>query len=115
MQNFKEGDTIHLFTDYQSENPDTHIGKAKIVEVLERGLPFILEDNFSDFQPVFNTMKIKCEIVESTMYPIGFVKTFQKRYLKQLDSRVGDTNPAPSEGDYSLIDSFLKVDGVEIY
>lgn len=109
------GQAIDIYENYQEETKP--FGKALILEEKAEGLTFILDEMPKEKQIVYGTKRFFCEILESDVYPVGFKKTFNKRYIHTigvLTSNI-DEEELDNSDYYTRPDSFLEVDGEQIF
>ena len=106
------------------EIEDVVTAEVEVVENLKDGLPFLLQENsvHKDITYSLRQFKGKVIVAHSPNLQEGRIYTFKKRKVYKVGinhdaSLVKKKYKHKSYGEapHSLVDSFLKVDGVEIY
>ena len=104
------------------EIEDTVTAEVEVIENLKDGLPFLLQENsvHKDVTYVLRQFKGRVITAHSPRLQEGRVYIFKKRKVYKVGINHDATlvkykHKKYGEAPISLIDSFLKVDGVEIY
>lgn len=101
-----------IYKDYQ--NQEGYLGEAELVRFVSKGLPFMLHDY--THAPVFNTEKWQVKWIkksddtfpyESQFYNIRYT---EGEFIKEMWE---ENEPLPQES--VIFDSFLEIDGEQIY
>lgn len=108
---------MKVYEDYQ--NNETLIANIKIIEKVGETLPFLLKDNTIRKDITYCCDKLKGEVVESFCSYLrkGDIKIFKKRKIFAVGLVSTTTVHKNPDAEYtlSLVDEFIKVNGIEIY
>jgi hypothetical protein len=111
----KKGSTVILYKDYQN-NKDP-MGVAILVKHIRNGYPFILDEDFETTQETFIPKYWEVEWVEKYIDTINPERNIFP--IRTLDTVGLTTTSSVESGLYTdyhyLIDSFIKINGIEIF
>ncbi len=113
---YKAGDIINVYQDYQNENSKL-IGTAKLIRFRKLGRSFILEDTMPELeQVVYNYQEWYIEWENLIDKSYKHQKHAKVKYLDTvgLSNSIEDEMPI-YEYEKLMPDSFLTVNGIEIY
>lgn len=116
IEDLKPGKILPIFTDYQTQSPDSFIGEGRLLDLVEEGSTFLLDDNGTELeQEVYSYQNW---VVEFPGLDGKIVKKRCKiRYLHTVGKSVNKKPKKESQKEYNpyYVDKFLKVNGKEIY
>jgi hypothetical protein len=103
---YKENEIVDAFIFPQTK--EKYIGKVKLLQFKELGLPYTLNDTISiKIRPVFINEIWKAEIVESSLYSKGFKLLVKLRTIQSIGSKSKQkTNDARINNNPVILDRF---------
>lgn len=99
----KKGQKIDVYLDYQ--NNKGYLGKAQLVEFINHGLPYILEeDKDPRFTVTFRNERWRVCFITEHQYPLGFEKICNIRSIHKVGiTSAGNTNLRDIDVQYNNI------------
>lgn len=107
----KKNNIVDVFLDYQTETQWIGIGTLR--KRLKKGLPFILEDKQTDEQVIYTYEVWYIDFIDHEEGVIT-TKPYPIRYIKSI-GKVSAVEDKPPIKELLPIDSFIKVNGIEIF
>lgn len=103
---------MNVVTIYGNEDCSEIIGKARLIKLVKKGLPVILDGSYSERrQPIYRFDKYKVEFVDGT------IPNSSSEYYVRVLHRIGRAIKETAPEEYKILekDKFLKINGKQIY
>ena len=107
----KKNNIVTIYADYQTETKQIGVGKLR--KRLKKGLPFILEDREVSEQIIYDYEVWYIDFIEHDDDVIP-TKPYPIRYIKTVGRESGAEKSEPKM-DSLPIDTFIKVNGIEVF